>query len=272
MVHKDLRDVVIANRKGYDVSLDDILAKKSVQEAMERSKFEKSTLEEFGDSPERQKLQKKLADRLLDNKSNGAMVEDENGKKSYTGEVAAEKKAFLVIGRPAGGKSSVFADPISAENKARIIDSDIVKGWMPEFDDGFGAGRCQAESDKIMQSALSESIKRGENIVVPKIGGKSIITLAKRLKDEGYHVSLLYNEVSEQNSIKRAMSRFAETGRFLSPVYLKSIGDKPTKTFKQIAQQKDLIDYAEWKNNDVPFGKKPKHVWKSGEDDSKLKD
>lgn len=272
MVHRDLSYLVRANRKGEHVSLDTIMQEKSVQEAEKRSKFDKSTLEEYENDPKRQKLQEELTNRLLDDKTNGAFTQKEGDKKgTLSGEVAQDKEAFIVIGRPAGGKSSVFANPLSRDNKARIIDSDMVKEWLPEFDNGFGAGRVQRESDMIMQKALNKATDKGENVVIPKIGGKSVLTIAKQLKDKGYKVHLSYNEVSAETSIARAMSRFAETGRYLSPQYLQSIGSKPADTFKQYATEKSLFDSAEWKNNDVKFGQKPKTVWTDADGKDKLK-
>ena len=271
LVHPDLRWVVTAGRRGDEIDMERLLSSKAVQNAMKRSAYEKNTLEEYAGDKKREALQNELADRLVDDKVNGAMRKNEEGKKVYDGEVAQERKAFIVIGPPAAGKSSVFADPLSRDNKARIVDSDTVKGWLPEFDKGFGAGRVQAESDKIMQAGLAKAIANGDNIVLPKIGGKSVLAIAKQLKDSGYSVSLHYNEVKTNTSIARAMSRFAETGRFLDPSYLKSIGDKPKNTFKSSANEKSLFDYAEWKNNDVKFGQEPKLIWKSGDDTKKLK-
>lgn len=262
MAHRDLAYLVTAGRNGENVPLEQIMKEKSVQEAEKRSQFDKNTLEEYAGNKERKKLQEKLTDRLLDDKWNGS-YEKSGSDGGFEGPVEKGKKAFIVIGPPAGGKSSVFAEPLSQEHKARIIDSDMVKKWLPEFDNGFGAGRVQEESSMIMEKALSKAVKKGENVVIPKVGGGSIADIAKELKKNGYKVNLYYNEVSAENSIMRAMSRYAETGRYLSPKYLQSIGDKPKNTFKKLAQNKDLFDYAEWKHNNVPYGQKPDTVWKS---------
>ena len=131
---------------------------------------------------------------------------------------------------------------------------------MPEFDNGFGAGRVQEESAMIMERALAKSIKKGENIIIPKIGGESVAKMAADLKSKGYKVHLKLNEVSGESSVTRALSRFAETGRWLDPNYLSSIGDKANNFYKKYATNKDLFDSAEWLNNDVKFGQKPKKV------------
>lgn len=174
---------------------------------------------------------KAYVERLL-GEDNGSL--DENG--GFSGEVAREKKAFIVIGRPAGGKSSVFAEPLSRKNKARIIDSDIVKPWLKNFDGGYGANYVNGASARVADEAMLEAASRGENIVIPKIGGiSSINEIALPLIAAGYKVELCFNDVSESASIMRAMARFADTGRYLSIKYLKSIGDKPLNTFRKFA-------------------------------------
>ena len=62
----------------------------------------------------------------------------------------------------------------------------------------------------------------------------------------------------------RAASRFAEEGRYLSLSYLKSIGQKATRSFKNFAES-GIFNYAEWRNNDVGFGEEPRLIWKTGD-------
>lgn len=157
---------------------------------------------------------------------------DEKGK--FTNPVAQEKKAFIVIGRPAGGKSSVFADPLSKEHNARIIDSDIVKEWLSGYEQGLGSGYVQEASASVADAAFLQAALAGDNMVIPRIGGPSVIfEVAIPLRSAGYTVELLFNEVPERSSIMRAASRFARTGRYLSLQYLQSIGDKPLNVFKK---------------------------------------
>lgn len=257
--HKDMAYVVRAVRKGQNVTLQDVENEPAIKEAFEKSKFDKDTLQEHEGDAEREKLQEKLTSRLLNNE-NGAFSGKKDHKDQFNGKVEQGKEAYIVIGPPAGGKSSVFANPLSREHGARIIDSDKVKEWLPEFNNGLGAGRVQAESDKIMNAALKKATDRGENIVIPKIGGESVAQIARDLKAKGYKVHLKFNEVAPETSVSRAISRFVETGRWLDPNYLMSIGDKPKKFYEKYSKNKELFDTAEWLNNDVKFGQKPKKI------------
>ena len=181
--------------------------------------------------------------RLFDSEHGSAVLNKDgkinkrNGEEDFSGEVVQGRKALFVIGRPAGGKSSVYANPLSAQYKARIIDSDVVKPWLDGFDGGDGAGYVQAASSNVADKALEMAIRRGDNVVIPKIGGNSIIKMAVKLRQAGYSVELYYNEVSEESSIMRASARFAETGRYLAIDYLESIKDKAEKTFINYANK-----------------------------------
>ena len=193
---------------------------------------------------------------------NGKLKKDGKGNAVYTGEVAQDKVACIVVGRPAAGKSSVFADPLSNQYKARIIDSDTVKPWIPGYDNGYGAGYVHEESTQIADEAFQQSVKRGDNIIVPKLGGNSVLALAEYLKYHGYTVNLYLNDVSKETSITRAASRFANEGRYLSLKMLDATPNKGYDVFVKNAENKELFDYAEWRNNDD----EPKRlVWKSGD-------
>lgn len=210
-----------------------------------------------------------MAERLLNAEHGSAVFENGkikkiNGVEQFTGEVEQGRHACIVIGRPAGGKSRVFANPLSNRYKARILDADTVKPWLDGFDDGYGAGYVQDESSLIMEMAFEKAIARGDNVIIPKIGGGSIVDLANRMKSAGYTVDLYYNEVSEETSIMRAASRFAEEGRYLALDYLLTIRNKAKETFTKWAES-GIFDYAEWRNNDVGFGEEPRLVWRTGD-------
>lgn len=189
----------------------------------------------------------KHAKHLLDKKHGSAVFEngkirEVNGREDFSGPVKQERKAFVIIGRPAGGKSSVFANPLSNQHGARIIDSDVVKEWLDGFDGGYGAGYVQNMSSKIADRAMDIAVQNGDNIVLPRIGGESVVRMAAALRLMGYDVKLYYNDVVPETSYMRSQSRFAKTGRFLSLDYLTTIKDKPSKIFSKFAE-KSIGDY-----------------------------
>lgn len=187
------------------------------------------------------------AQHLLDTEHGSAVFENGkirkvNGVEDFSGPVRQEKKALVIIGLPAGGKSSVFANPLSNQYGARIIDSDVVKPWLEGFDDGNGAGYVQDASSDVAERALDIAVKNGDNIILPRIGGKSVVVLSAALRLAGYDVKLYYNDVKTTTSVNRATSRFAETGRYLSLDYLTSKDGVPSDNFSKFAE-KTIGDY-----------------------------
>ncbi len=241
--HPNLAYITAAAWDGAVIPKKELVSIKEIQEAEVR------IMSKAGHSlniNEQEQLQH--VEHLLDAEHGSAVFENGkikkvNGKPQFTGAVRQERKAFVVIGLPAGGKSSVFANPLSYENGARIIDSDVVKPWLRGYDEGYGAGYVQNASALVANKAMMEAAKHGDNMVIPRIGGPSVISeVVIPLREMGYDVQLFYNDVSEASSIMRAASRFAEEGRYLSLQYLTGKRAKISKTFSTFAEKK-LGDY-----------------------------
>ena len=269
--HRDLAFISAASWDGVHIPADVLMQNPKIREAQRLTERRGSSLD--ANPPGTNSLvdtrRERMAERLLNAEHGSAVFENGkikkiNGVEQFTGEVEQGRHACIVIGRPAGGKSRVFANPLSNRYKARILDADTVKPWLDGFDDGYGAGYVQDESSLIMEMAFEKAIARGDNVIIPKIGGGSIVDLANRMKSAGYTVDLYYNEVSEETSIMRAASRFAEEGRYLALDYLLTIRNKAKETFTKWAES-GIFNYAEWRNNDVGFGEEPRLVWRTGD-------
>ena len=141
--------------------------------------------------------------------------------------VKAEKKAFLVIGLPASGKSGI-SSKIADKYHAVIIDSDYAKRKLPEFHKlGWGASLVHAESTQItsgfkdnpkkIMTLQTRSIHSGYNIVVPIIGNTSdkLIEAAKALISVGYEVHLTLVALPKQKATIRAVKRYNKSGRYV---------------------------------------------------------
>ncbi|MCD8201942.1 MAG: zeta toxin family protein [Clostridia bacterium] len=168
-------------------------------------------------------VHKPIVEKML---HSGSVVIDENGDEQYTGEVKKEKKAFLIMGPPAAGKSSVAVNRISQYYGAMVMDSDVVKSMMPEFDNGKGAGKVHEESSDILNQELLpkffDGSMDGANVAIPIVGSnpKKIKKYLAALKKQGYEVNLVYNDVKNTNAARRMMTRAVKTGRILSLRYI----------------------------------------------------
>lgn len=109
-----------------------------------------------------------------------------------------------------------------------------------------------------MYGEFAKTIKDGTNIVLPIVGGDAdaVRDFNSTLKDEGYSVYLILNELDSGKAAKRAAVRFLTTGRFVDPRMVYEQYDKPTRAFEQMEKEGGFDGY-QYFNNDVPFGNPP---------------
>lgn len=193
------------------------------------------------DAPNREPIRKQVYDKLMSYGS--AMTEIVDGKERtvYNGEVRKDRRADIIIGLPASGKSSALVDPISSKYKSMLIDSDEAKKLIPEFDDGFGAGFVHAESKDIVGRVYDDVTDEGKNVVIPIVGSSYA-----KLKDEyindlhqkGYKVYVHMADINPNVAAGRNLRRFAETGRFVDLAATSfKYGNKPREVFERVKKE-----------------------------------
>lgn len=185
--------------------------------------------------PHRENLQKGIQEKLL---NLGSAVIDTEGKTDYNGIVGRDGRIDIVIGLPASGKSSTLVNPLSQEFHSRVIDSDMAKEFIPEFNGGWGAGVVHEESKKIIQEVINTSIQKHENIVLP-IVGSNIQKLQKQLllfQAYGYETYLHFADIAPAKTLGRMLNRFFEEGRFLDPRLIYEYGDRVTTVYNEITK------------------------------------
>lgn len=149
----------------------------------------------------------------------------------------AERKATIVIGPPAAGKSTV-SNEIARANGAALIDNDVVKSKLPEFKKGIGANAVHEESSVIGKKWLERHTARGDNIVYPRTGDNptKLAETIKEFKGRGYKVDVVHVDVPPSVSMTRMLRRFDRSGRLINPDFVRSIGDKPGKSLAEVKQ------------------------------------
>lgn len=260
-----MREEIIGGKK---YTLEELNSLPEIQEAKRKANLdskEDSFTKYYNDDiddwdPERKETHNKIIKELT---NLGSAIIDGEGEVEYNGIVEQGRHADIVIGPPAAGKSTVFADPLSQQHKARIIDSDMVKKRLPEFKEGYGANFVHEESASIAANELTDNaLSKGDNVVFPLVGGntKKIRNLIKQLRDAGYTVNLYYNEVPSEVAMNRAFARFVQKGRFVPLEYVAGIYSdpqkNPTTTYYTLLKE-GAADYYEHKSNDVPLGTEP---------------
>lgn len=226
---------------GYDYSKDKKIIPKVTQAQMLLDGFDKTypTLnsrryrsDDFSSDEVRWELRRRIVDELFGGERE---LEDDKiclgtGGALPHNPIQYGKQAFLLIGLPASGKSSI-ANKIADTYGAVILDSDYAKRKLPEFDSfDIGATMVHDEADALIfgdyedeQPAdapylLKSCVAAGANIVIPKIGHnlENIIRQARSYRDElGYQVHLTLVNLDRRKATIRAIERFKESGRYV---------------------------------------------------------
>lgn len=144
---------------------------------------------------------------------------DALGNACYNGSVGNDKRIDIVIGLPASGKSSTIVNPISREFHSKVIDSDMAKELLPEFNGGWGAGVVHEESKDITEYLLQCAFNHKQNIVYPVVGSnfKKLSIIIALANTQSYSVYIHYADITPMRALGRMINRFFETGRFLDP-------------------------------------------------------
>ena len=154
---------------------------------------------------------------------------------SKAGPVKQERQAFIVLGPPAAGKSTL-AEKIAVNEYAAIVDPDEAKKTLPEFQGELGANAVHEESGTLADEVGKGLVLQGKNLVIPKVGGTpgGIERIITHLTAAGYEVHLVNLLVSPDEAFRRMVGRFLSKGRLINPDYFRSIGDGPKRTYDQL--------------------------------------
>ncbi|WP_308006130.1 zeta toxin family protein [uncultured Chryseobacterium sp.] len=188
-----------------------------------------------------------------------------------------EKKAVIIIGLPASGKSTI-ANTIADSYGAIILDSDFAKRKIPEYvDNPAGASLVHEESDYLVFGAnisdkpndfkclFEKCIEKNFNIVIPKIGHdhKKINDLSIALTKLAYEVHLVCVSLDRRLATQRAIGRFIKTNRYvpLSLVF-DGYGNDCILTFYRLKDRIGIDDDVPIKSfgklsTNVPHGSNP---------------
>lgn len=194
--------------------------------------------------------------------------------------INSDAQAYIIIGLPASGKSTI-ANDIADAYGAIILDSDYAKRKLPEFEnDTAGASLVHDESDFLIFGKKIDKIPQDfnpliklcsdnhYNIVIPKIGhnSKSINILSKGLKLLGYTSHLICVSLDRKDATKRAVNRFKDSKRYVPlSLIFDGYGNDSILTFYRL---KDKIDFDEVfietfgkLSTNVPKNEKPKILY-----------
>ncbi|HIF9173502.1 TPA: zeta toxin family protein [Photobacterium damselae] len=162
--------------------------------------------------------------------------------------VKKERKAIILLGLPASGKSTV-AQVMSDMQGAYIIDSDFAKRKFPELTFPNGANWTHDESDDLVylkgDCVFAQCLNLGANMVLPKVGAKpeSIIKIYETLISHNYSVSLGLVWLDPQKAVQRAIKRYQNSKRYVPILKIISDGMEPYHVYHNLVGSLSLEGY-----------------------------
>lgn len=174
--------------------------------------------------------------------------------------------AVIVLGLPGSGKSAVAKDIIE-NNGAFEIDSDIFKtDYIPEFiQDNTMTVKTQKEAGLLADTMRNDVCREGANICIGKVGGtpSAIAHIVSELKNYGYTIDVVYNDVPAKETEQRNDSRFqrnlrdGKPARYVPRRVIRGSEYGILKTVNSLSRNPDVNGVAMY-SNDVRYGEKPK--------------
>lgn len=200
---------------------------------------------------------------VLDKAGNQVREMNAAGAKSHLADVAREyagpggvkkeKRARILLGPPAAGKST-SAEEIARQGGYAIVDSDDAKKVCKEFEGGVGAGAVHDESGALSEQVLADMLATGDNVALPLVGAKpgSIERRIALLEKAGYSVTVDLVDVNEDEAARRMAGRALRTGRHIASSYFASIGTGPRVTYEFLKGKYENVGFGRIDGNGPP--------------------
>jgi predicted ABC-type ATPase len=206
--------------------------------------------------PERQALHKKIISSFVDKVRS----------------VPASKKptAIVMMGGPASGKGTVLKHIMGGKEDELVnVNPDDIKESLPEYqamtgglgkDSGSGkkisakdaAFLVHKESSDVAGQVLASAVSNRQNLMLDGTGkdlGKFLPQIQK-LKDAGYHVTLVMPHITSQDAQQRALNRAEQEGRYVPPEIIDQAHALIPGNFRKVAARTD--EFVLFDNNRPP--------------------
>lgn len=156
-----------------------------------------------------------------------------------------EKKAWVLMGLPACGKST-YVNKILSKESAAVLDADEMKKCeclASFYKGGKGSESVRGIVDVAMNKVVSTVIDKGENVILSCVGYKmsSVEERVSMLKNRGYNVTLVYVDIPTEVSAYRSLLRTLKDGRYVSLKYIFDCDRKPFDVFETIKANNGMV-------------------------------
>lgn len=169
-----------------------------------------------------------------------------------------QKPVFTILGGRGGSGKGWFKGQVYDEGKNVVLDSDEIKGMLPEYE-GWNAASLHEEASDIFDKITEMAVAKKVNIVhdaTMKTVTKAVKTI-EGFKQAGYDTAAHYMYLPAHEAAKRAVDRFiGPTGRLVPPEVVLS----NTTNEASFDAVKPLVGAWSFRDNNVPMGHAPRLV------------
>lgn len=160
----------------------------------------------------------------------------------------------MMGGGPASGKSSILGKDgvdVPGEKDGVHVDSDGVKGKLPEYQAMVGAGDPGAaafsheESSYLAKRIQAQAFANRQHVVLDGTGDSSTDSVRGKIdaaRLSGYRVEANYVTVDTDVAVARAGSRAGRTGRVVPETVIRSTHAGVSRTFPEVAGDFDQVN------------------------------
>jgi len=196
------------------------------------------------DTPERDALRKEIMTWFLTLGSARTDHLDDNGYPVYVygGPLKSEYQFELVLGLPASGKSSRIVDPDSEAMGAFILDVDVIKSMLPEYQESHGAAADSVHFEGMAMlpeaiKAFTEGDMKGVNVILPLVSNdldQLMEDYIKPFEAAGYNVKVKYRDAVPNEAMARVFARALRGGQLINSPVVLSFGDDPGAVYEEL--------------------------------------
>lgn len=165
----------------------------------------------------------------------------------------AEPRYVMMGGGPAAGKSSILGKDgvdVPGEGEGVQIDSDGIKGKLPEYQRMTAAGNADAacfsheESSFLAKRIQAQAFANRQHVVLDGTADSSDQSVRSKIgaaRASGYKVEANYVTVDTNVAVQRATARAATTGRVVPETVIRQTHAGVSRTFPNVAGDFDSV-------------------------------
>ena len=191
-------------------------------------------------------------------------IENEINRQLKEGEKGYDRKATIIFGLPASGKTTL-AQYLKKKDGSFEIDSDFFTEQIPEFKaDPSMISAVHREAGAMSKKMMNDIAEKGGNMIIGKVGGgidtKYLESFLDDLYKNNYEVEIVLNDIPLEEGIKRNLKRHKEGNPRLVPSMVSIVAD--ATLFDNVAKlmnHPSVVGGSVY-SNDVPFGREPKFI------------